>query len=181
MDNTQQTTQVNQRDYDVVEFVKSLNIAADDPHIAETRLAIENILLLKDDPWAARQAMFGLANGCENQVQYLGARLLPNFERRLNVLAGRGVLSENDIAESWFANEDKPHVNDDITIEDQIDDVKMKIDNVMLRMRNEAIEYVLFVRQHDELSRDLEQITYGEIKQRAQMNRMNAMRNRNAA
>ena len=108
----------------------------------------------------------------ERQIEYLGGTLLPNTESRIQRLNGEGVSSESYVADNWFGstNADSPHINDE-NPEQAVDDAQTFAEGLRKRMRSAAIIFVTHVRAHDEVSKMLEQFTYGQIKQKAAQNR----------
>jgi hypothetical protein len=155
-------------------FCKDLAIGTSDEILTEFQQLFNATSILLSDAYSTRAYFWGVASALENQIQYLGSNYLPNLERRVNTLEGTGYLSEGDLQVDWFANEDKPHVNDDTDIETQASDVRSQIDVIQERMRTLAIGYVLAVREHDDISKDLQQLTYGAIKSRAAAKRAKA-------
>jgi hypothetical protein len=153
--------------FNVGEYIQSLNISPDDERLVEfKRLATAKELIL-DDAYLCRASFWGEASAMENQLEYLGGNYLPNLERRINQLEGSGFLSENDLSVSWFANEDQPHVNDEVPADEKSANVKDQIDQVLYKMSTAAIGFIVNVHKHDEISKQLEQLSYTAIKARA--------------
>lgn len=151
--------------FNVTEYIHDLKPTEEDMQTIKEAKEVSQVLeLLCDDAYLARALHWGVATAMENQLTYIGGNLLPKAEARLNRLAGNGYLSEGDVSVSWYANEDKPHVNEDITIDDQVTDQERFIDQVNLKLHTAAIMFVAFVNAHDELSHTLNQLTYGAIK-----------------
>ena len=153
--------------FNIATYINTLNIDKTDERLIEfTRLATANALIL-DDAYLCRAAFWGQASAMENQLQYLGGNYLPNLERRLNQLESSGFLSESDLNVSWFANEDRPHVNDEISPTEKAANIRDQIDQLMYKMTTAAIGFVVSMREHDKISKDLEQLSYSAIKARA--------------
>ena len=157
--------------FDVNTYINDLKVDPKDEELVQAQEIVKLTALICNDVWLCRQAYYGFAGAMDRQIGYLGGTLLPRAEQRLNRLEGNGFLSESDVAVDWFANEDKPHVNEERPLDQQIDDQKVFIDQLVVRMRTAAILFVTHVRAHDELSRDLEQLTYNGIKAKAASNR----------
>lgn len=157
--------------FNVNAYVSELTVDPKDEELVQSQEVVTLIGLICNDVWLCRQAHYGFAGAMDRQIEYLGGTLLPRAEQRLNRLEGNGYLSENDVSVNWFANEDKPHVNSDIPLDQQIEDQKNFIDQLVVRMRTAAILFVTQVRAHDDLSKDLEQLTYSGIRAKAAANR----------
>ena len=160
--------------FDLTSYLNDLEVEQDDIELKQATEMVELTQLICDDAWLARQAMFGMAGAMERQLQYLGDTLLPNTERRLQRLGSDGVVGESYTQDSWFGttNAEEPHVNEEEKTKDQlIDDSQTFADQLRARMRTAAIIFVVHVRAHDEISKILEQFTYGQIKQKADENR----------
>ncbi len=153
--------------FDVSEFLDGLTVDPEDHDLDQCRKLAELTQHILEDPYLCRSYYWGVAAAMENQLTYLGGNYRVNLERRLNAIEGNGILSESDVRVKWFANEDKPHVNSDVTIEDQIDEIKTRIDQCNDKMRTAAIMFVVNVHNHDEVSRQLEQLSYASIKSRS--------------
>ena len=154
-------------DFNVLNYISTLSVPSDDPILSDTKKLFEVMQLILDDAYLCRAFAWGVAAAMENQLTYLGGNLLPNSENKLNILAGRGVLSESDLSVFKFANEEKPHINDDQDKDDLIAEQEARISQVVNKMRNAAIMFVYAVRSHDELSETLGQLNYMGIKSKA--------------
>jgi len=133
--------------------------------------------LIYDDAWTVRQSCYNEAFGMLSHLKYIGGVLLPRAETRLNQLDGNGIMSESDITVGWgthTANEDQPHVNDEISIDEKIDNQRSFIDQLTSRMRTVAISFVLHMQEHDDISRDLDQLTFSAIQARSQSKKSQA-------
>ena len=161
-------------DFKVNAFCKELVVTPDNEVLQEVKKLFNATSVLLEDAYSTRAYFWGVASAMENQIQYLGSNYLPNLERRVNTLEGNGYLSEGDLQVNWFSNEDKPHVNEDLDVDTQASDVRNQIDVIQDRMRTLAITYVTAVREHDDISKDLQQLTYGAIKSRAAAKRNKA-------
>mgnify|MGYP003148283595 FL=1 len=153
--------------FNVNAYVSELNPNKDDQVLNEFEKLFNTTQIILDDAYSCRAYFWGVASAMENQLQYLGGNYLPNLERRLNQVDGNGFLSENDLSVSWYTNEDKPHVNEEEPLDDQAIDIKNQIDRITDRMHTLGIAYVLARSSHDDISKDLNQLTYGAIKSRA--------------
>ena len=161
-------------DFKVNAFCQDLQVTPDNEVLMEFKKLFTATSALLEDAYSTRAYFWGVASAMENQIQYLGSNYLPNLERRVNTLEGNGYLSEGDLQVDWFSNEDKPHVNDETPIDTQASDVRNQIDVIQDRMSTLAIAYVTAVREHDDISKDLQQLTYGAIKSRAAAKRSKA-------
>ena len=161
-------------DFKVNAFCQDLSVTPDNDILLEFKKLFTATSALLEDAYSTRAYFWGVASAMENQIQYLGSNYLPNLERRVNTLEGNGFLSEGDLQVDWFSNEDKPHVNDETPIDTQASDVRNQIDVIQDRMQTLAIAYVTAVREHDDISKDLQQLTYGAIKSRAAAKRSRA-------
>lgn len=120
-----------------------------------------------DDAYIIRGNFFGLASANENQYNYLTNNFGRNLENRLNRLAGTGVLSESNIDEYKFANEEKPHMNEDVTLADQIAEVQQMIDRNNEKRHLCAMWFYFCKLEHDQVSFTLQQLTYSAIRAKA--------------
>jgi septation ring formation regulator EzrA len=84
---------------------------------------------------------------------------------------GNAVSSATDFRNVKFANEDLPHINDDVTLEDRKGEQQQFIRQLDDRMRRAAVIFVKCVREHDSISDDLQQLSYDGIKAKAEANR----------
>lgn len=158
--------------FNVNEYINGLKISADDDVVKETKDLINMAELVLSDAYLCRAYHWGVASAMENQLTYLGGTLLPSQERRLNVLANpRGILAETDLRVSFISNEDHRHINEDITIEDDIAEKEAFIAQVDEKMRTAAIMFALFVNAHDEQSMTLNQLSYRAIQIKSQANK----------
>jgi hypothetical protein len=134
--------------------------------------------IICDDMWLARQLLYGVAGAMERQLVYLGETLLPNTENKITRMSSDGVMGESYTQDSWFGttNEDNPHVNEEVPLDQLIDDAKTFAQELRERMRTAAIIFVTNVRKHDDISKELNQFTYGQIKAKAASNRQAAQR-----
>jgi hypothetical protein len=152
-------------DYDVEEFVNSLTVHQDDEDLNDAMKVAEMTALLCDDPWLTRAAYFGLAGSMERQIKYLGGELIPNAETKKTRLGSKGVRGESFVKDSWFGNTnaDSKHEADE-TPEQDMDETDAFILGLQERMRCAAIIMVVNIKQHDDVSNDLAQYTYGQIR-----------------
>ena len=159
--------------FNLATYLDDMVVTQDDPDL---KLAIDSVELTElacDDAWLARQEHYGVAGAMERQLEYLGGTLVPNAESRIQRMSSEGVMGESYTMDSWFgtSNEDDQHINDEIALDQLIDDQQTFVDGLHRRMRVAAIRFVTRVRAHDELSKTLEQLTYGGIKAKAEANR----------
>ena len=158
--------------FNVAAYIQGLNVTPDDEDFINYKQQAEITLLACDDAYLARADFWGMATARENQVLYIGDRLLPNVERQLNQLTGRGINSESN--ETFrFSNEEAPHINEEVSIEELVADKEAMIDQLNDKMRRAAIGLVIAVQNHDELSQVLGQLTYSGIKAQASTKRAN--------
>tara|TARA_Y100000310_G_C20680013_1_gene815353 strand:- start:1833 stop:2336 length:504 start_codon:yes stop_codon:yes gene_type:complete len=158
-------------DFNVNAFCNELSLSPDNEVLKEWKQIYQALSVAVEDAWSARALFWGLTSAAENQLSYLGGNFLPNLERRVNNLEGNGILSETDLQVSFHTNEDQPHINEDQDSADLAAEVKVRIDEINERMQVMAIVYVLGVQHHDDISRDLEQLTFSGIKAKAAANR----------
>ena len=156
--------------FDIGQFISSLTVSEDEDVVEQSNDLVQLVQLITDDPWLARQGFFGLAGAMERQVEYLGNTLRPNAVDRLYRMS-HTALGESDLGDVRFANEDKPHVNDEISTDDRQESQQMFIKQLDDRMRRAAVIFVKCIRAHDDISKDLEQLTYNGIKAKADQNR----------
>lgn len=155
------------------EYVNELTVTQDDVEVVQAKEVVTLVELICDDAWLARQAHYGMAGAMERQLDYLGSTLLPNSESKLQRMVSGGIIGESYVTDHWSGttNEDDPHVNDEISFDQQVDDQKSFIEQLKRRMRTAAIIFVVHLRAHDELSNTLDQLTYSGIKSKASANR----------
>ena len=165
------------------EYIQDLIVHQDDEELAKSLEVVDLTALICDDAWLSRQAYYGMAGAMERQLEYLGTTLLPNSEQKLTRMSANGVIGESYTPDSWFgtSNEDDPHVNEEISFDQQIEDQQNFIDQLRTRMRTAAILFVTHVRAHDELSGQLNQLSYSGIKAKAAQNRQVATQRRAVA
>ena len=159
--------------FNLQEYMNTLVVPQDDPELEKAKDIVELTEIVCDDAWLARQDHYGSAGAMERQIQYLGSTLLPNAERKLQRMNSDGVIGESYTQDSWFGttNEDDPHINDEISFDQQKEDQQNFVDGLKIRMRTAAIMFATRVRAHDAISLTLDQLTYGGIKAKAQSNR----------
>lgn len=153
--------------FNVVEFANNVPISSKDDFVVKVKKMNQVKESVYDDAYICRALHWGEAAALFNQLEYLGGTLLPSFERRLNRLAGNGILSESDIDVFKFSNEEKAHVQDDQTIDDQILEAEARIDKIKEKMLMAAVGFIEAVRSHDDLSRDLNLLSFSGIKAKA--------------
>ncbi|KKL46827.1 hypothetical protein LCGC14_2341640 [marine sediment metagenome] len=157
-------------------FLNDLVVKQDDEELEKSLDIVQLTAILCNDPWLTRQAYYGMAGAMERQIVYLGETLLPNTESRISRMASTGIIGESYTQDSWFGttNADDPHVNEEVSFDQQIDDAKTFAEQLRDRMRTAAIIFVTHVRAHDEISKSIEppQLTYGQIKSKAEANRV---------
>lgn len=159
--------------FNVNEFLHKLVVSEDDPELKMANDSVELTELACDDAWLARQEHYGVAGAMERQIEYLGGTLIPNAESRITRMSSDGVMGESYTFDSFFgsANADDPHVNDEVSLDQLIDDQQTFVDGLRRRMRTAGIRMITRVVAHDALSKVLEQLTYGGIKAKAASNR----------
>jgi len=159
--------------FKVKQYVNELTVTKDDEELEKAMDIIELTNVICNDPWLARQDHFGSAGAMERQLEYLGGTLLPNSEAKLTRMNSDGVMGESYTIDSWFgtSNADDPHINDEIAYDQLVDDQRTFCDELRVRMRTAAILLVTRIKAHDEISKDLDQLTYSAIKSRAASNR----------
>ena len=160
--------------FNPVEFINDLEVSKDDEVVQQVTDLIQLKHLIYDDAWTVRQSCYNEAFGMLSHLNYLGGTLLPRAEQRINQLEGNGILGESDITVGWgkkYANEDKPHINDEISVNEQVDNQKTHVDILKERMRTVAISFVFNRDEHDELSMQLNQLSFKGIQNRSAQKR----------
>jgi len=153
---------------DIRAFIHTIDADDFKDEASEFKKLFELLQNVLDNAYLARSALWGVATGLENQISYIGSNFRANLERRLNTLENpRGILAEDDLMVHKFANESHPHINNDSTVSDQAEELKLRIDQLTRTMSVAAVGYTLAVRTHDEISQQLGQMTYHAIKSRA--------------
>jgi hypothetical protein len=161
--------------FNLNEFINNMTVATEDEELNQAKDLVEATAILCDDKWLSRQAYFGLAGAMERQLEYLGGTLLPNIEDKITRMESGGIFSESYVVDSWFGstNEDNRHLNEEKPKDQEIDDQKSFKEELNSRMRTAAIVFVVCVKAHDEVSKELDQLTYSGIKAKAAKNREN--------
>ena len=159
--------------FNPVEFINDLTVSNDDEVVKKVTDLIELKHHIYEDAWTVRQSCYNEAFGMLSHLKYIGGTLLPKAEQRLNQLEGNGILSETDITVSFgkHANEDQPHINDEIPVDEQVDRQKNFVDDLLSRMKTVAISFVLHVEEHDDISKDLNQLSFKGIQNRSAQKR----------
>ena len=166
--------------FNVYSYLNELTVTQDDEEVARAKDWATLTLVILDDPWLARQGFFGMAGAMERQIEYLGGTLRPNTVGRLQRTYEGNISSESDLSQVKWANYDAPHLNDDTPIDDQRASTEAFIEQLDERMRTAGILFVECLKQHDLISKDLDQLTYSGIKAKAASNKA-AMTNKQTA
>ena len=152
-------------------FINDLVVDKEDEDLVRVQDLIKLKHLIYDDAWTVRQSCYNEAFGMLSHLKYLGGTLLPKAEQRINQLENRtGVLGETDISVGWgtkHSNEDRPHINDEVSVDQQVDNQKSFVDDLLSRMRTVAISFVVHMEEHDDISKDLNQLTFSAIQTRS--------------
>ena len=152
-------------------FINDLEVNADDEDLVRVQDLIKLKHLIYDDAWTVRKSCYNEAFGMLSHLKYLGGTLLPKAEQRINQLENRtGILGETDISVGWgtkHSNEDRPHINDEVSVDQQVDNQKSFVDDLQARMRTVAISFVVHMEEHDDISKDLNQLTFSAIQTRS--------------
>jgi hypothetical protein len=165
--------------FNVTEFLNDMAVSKDDEVYKKSCDLVELIAMICEDKWLTRQAYFGMAGAMERQIEYLGEKLLPSVESRLTKLNSEGVGGESYVVDSWFgtSNSDQPYTGDDTSHDQAVDDSETFAEELRDRMRTAGIIFITHMLAHDDISRDINQLTYGQIKGRANANRAKATAN----
>ena len=84
-----------------------------------------------------------------------------------NSIEDNGILTETPLDLGKFSNEDKPHIHDDRDMDMIASDADIDIQKCDEKMQTAAIIYVMAIREHDDVSKDLNQLSFGAIKGKA--------------
>ena len=157
--------------FNPAEFINDLVVDKEDEDLVRVQDLIKLKHLIYDDAWTVRQSCYNEAFGMLSHLKFLGGTLLPKAEQRINQLENRtGVLGETDISVGWgtkHSNEDRPHINDEVSVDQQVDNQKSFVDDHLSRMRTVAISFVVHMEEHDDISKDLNQLTFSAIQTRS--------------
>jgi len=154
--------------YNVNEYVNSIDVPTSSEELSHVKDLITLKHLIYGDAWTVRQSCYNEAFGMFSHLRYIGGTLLLNAERRLNKVIGTGIMSESiDVDWSKAPNAERPHISDELSVEHQDQNAREFIDQLKYRMYVCAISYVLHVQEHDDISRDLDQLTFSAIQARA--------------
>ena len=157
--------------FNPAEFINDLVVDKEDEDLVRVQDLIKLKHLIYDDAWTVRQSCYNEAFGMLSHLKYLGGTLLPKAEQRINQLENRtGILGETDISVGWgtkHSNEDRPHINDEVSVDQQVDNQKTFVDDLQARMRTVAISFVVHMEEHDDISKDLNQLTFSAIQSRS--------------
>ena len=157
---------------EVNSFVNDINSSDYEDEAKEFNKIAELVQLVFEDAWLARAYFWGTATAMENQIAYLGDNMLSNMERRLNQLVNpTGILAEDDLRTSRFSNESLPHINEDQTVEDRAEELRLRIDQIIRKMNVAGVQFCIAVQNHDDISKTLEQMTFAQIKAKASLRR----------
>jgi hypothetical protein len=168
--------------FNLNQYLNDLTVTQDDEELIKAQEIVELTALICDDQWLTRQAYYGMAGAMERQLDYLGGTLVPSTEARITRMASAGISSESYTQDSWFGvtNSEKQHINDELAPDQALDDAQEFKDGLQVRMRTAAIIFVTHMRAHDEVSIGLNQLTYSQIKAKAEANREAAAARRKA-
>ena len=157
--------------FNPAEFINDLVVDKEDEDLVRVQDLIKLKHLIYDDAWTVRQSCYNEAFGMLSHLKFLGGTLLPKAEQRINQLENRtGILGETDISVGWgtkYSNEDPPHINDEVSVDQQVDNQKSFVDDLLSRMRTVAISFVVHMEEHDDISKDLNQLTFSAIQTRS--------------
>ena len=157
--------------FNPAEFINDLVVDKEDEDLVRVQDLIKLKHLIYDDAWTVRQSCYNEAFGMLSHLKFLGGTLLPKAEQRINQLENRtGILGETDISVGWgtkHSNEDRPHINDEVSVDQQVDNQKSFVDDLLSRMRTVAISFVVHMEEHDDISKDLNQLTFSAIQTRS--------------
>ena len=164
---------------DVATFLAEIVISDEDGSaelLQRAKDALEVNLLIDEDKWLSRADNFGQAGAMDRHIEFLGLTLLPNAEAKLSRMTSKGIMGESYVRDSWFGetNAQEPHVNEEVSFDQLVEDQQNFIDKLKWRMKTGGIKMVVAIRSHDQLSKELEQLTYAGIKAKAAANRMAA-------
>jgi len=167
--------QITMENFNIKDYITSLNVSKKDEEYVHAENHVEMTQVICEDAWLCRQGHFGFAGAMEQQLKYLGETLLPNAERRLVQASSVGVSSEDyNYDEFGFVSQTDEH-KDNVhseTADENYDNQQSFVDGLRARMKTAAILFLAHLKAHDELSHNLNQLTYGQIKAKAEQNRM---------
>ena len=160
--------------FNVAEYINELVVNKDDEDRKNIISLIELKHLIYNDAWTVRQSCYNEAFGMLSHMKYLGGTLIPNAQRRIDQLHGNNIVAM-DYNPSWATkgtvNESDPREDEDISVDQQVDDQKTFVDQLQYRLRVCAMSFVMHVQEHDEISKDLNQLSFQAIQSRAEENR----------
>lgn len=158
--------------FELNSYLNSLDVPSDSVELTQVKDLITLKHLIYGDAWTVRQSCYNEAWGMQSHLKYIGGSLLVNAQKRRSALDGPNIMDEQ-LNVSWgnAPNADQAHINDEVPVQDQIQSADEFIADLRYRMYVCAISYVLHVQEHDDISRDLEQLTFSGIQARATANR----------
>jgi hypothetical protein len=159
--------------FDINEYLHGLVIAEDDYRLDLAKKTVEIVELGCDDAWLARAEHFGAIGALQSQIEYLANTLIPKAEMKISKTSSDGVGGESYSFNTFegFSNSEEQHVNDEVEQEDLIDNQRKFVEGLKDRKENAGIRMITRIIAHDDLSRTLDQLTYGGIKARAAHNK----------
>lgn len=159
--------------FNINEYLHGLVIEEDDYRYDLAKKTVELVELGCEDAWLARAEHFGTIGSLQSQIEYLANTLIPKAEMKISKISSDGVGGEgyNFNTFEGFSNSEEQHVNDEIGQEDIIENQRQFVDGLKARMENAGIRMITRIIAHDNLSKLLDQLTYGGIKKRAAHNK----------
>jgi len=156
------------------QYVFDLTVDQDNQERVDAEQALEVNQVLYGDPWLVRAHTFGVAGAMQRQVEFVMGTLLPQQEQKLARLKSDGVLGESYVNAAWnttdTTNATDPHINDENPTQ-EIDDCEMFIEQLRSRVLTACIHFIVNLIVHDDVSKDLNQKTYGQIQATSAANR----------
>jgi hypothetical protein len=157
--------------FNVTEYLNSITISKDDETYIQATDHARMTAIICDDAYLTRQAYFGIAGAMDRQLEYLGGTLLPSVEQRIRTKNSSGIMAESYVLDHQlgFSNSMKEHINAEYD-EQEDNDAKFK-EELEERMFVAGVMCIVNILAHDDVSKDINQMSYGQIRGRAAQNK----------
>ena len=151
-------------EFNVNAYCNELSVSPNNDVVAEAKELFQASTVLLGDPWLVRAYFWGIATAMENQISYLGGDYKPRLVTKRNGIEDNGILTETPLDIGKFTNEDRPHIHDDRDMDMIASDADIDIQKCEEKMQTAAIVYILAITEHDDVSKDLNQLSFAGIK-----------------